>query len=132
MLYLVISVGNMAIVKVWQDKNGPYMQALWCIDVSGSLFASLVAKPFLSNSKWTDKFPRVGKNTLEYLNANYTHDTLQVSGLNGNLSNDGLPTKDVAQESNVLYPFSYLQHWSLSLVVFSAMFILERLNKTRF
>ncbi len=39
----------MAVVKIWGSKNGPYMQALHCIYFAGFLFASLAAKPFLSN-----------------------------------------------------------------------------------
>ena len=41
----------MAIVQIWGDKHGPFMQALHCIYFAGFLFASLIAKPFLSDTE---------------------------------------------------------------------------------
>ncbi len=49
----------MAVVRIWGRNNGPYFQALHCVYFSGMLFASVVAKPFLSN---TDLSPRFSEN----------------------------------------------------------------------
>ena len=100
MLYILVSVSNMAIVKLCQGKNGPYMQALWCICLR--IFVRLFgSKTFPFELQMDEQISPSWQNNSEYLNVNYTHKTLQVSYPNGNLSNDGLSTKDVTQESNV-------------------------------
>ena len=83
--------GNMALLKVWGEKNGPWMQALHCIFGLGALTGPLVAEPFLFTSPSNQSLSQPDTSDT-FLNSTLHYDStepiLMTEGYNVDLLSD--------------------------------------------
>ena len=96
MFFSYFLVGNMAIVNIWGDKHGPFMQALHCIYFAGFLFASLIAKPFLSDKEMEQEISEATRNISVPSTGNVTY---------GNWTEEENPPLSTVQDSEVQIPY---------------------------
>ena len=86
----------MAIVNIWGDKHGPFMQALHCIYFAGFLLASLIAKPFLSDKEMEQEISEATQNISVPNTGNVPC---------GNWTEEENPPLSTVQDSKVQIPY---------------------------
>ena len=108
------AAGNLVLLKVWEAKNGPWMQALHCIYGTGALIGPLVAIPFLSSE--SSPISSTSDNNASLSMENGTIIQQESSNILGSVTTSAVMENGRNQTAEDLTEYESQIHWAYLII----------------